>query len=192
MSLSGCRSESVMMRGMVIDMEEARLHTLAQVTAFLDGTAAGTFRVPKAERYRFIEPVRKRFGAARHGRAVKGVFLGDIKRMTLLVRPYRKDGKLSNRHRVHPTTASPAFYRHGRGRAGRNRCPFAILGFHTNNGSESINYQVAGLLETLRVEFTTSRSRHSNDTAWRSPRAAQSCANIWALPKLATRRRPGQ
>ena len=43
--------------------------------------------------------------------------------------------------------------------------PFAILGFHADNGSEYINYQVAGLLETLRVEFTTSRPRHSNDTA---------------------------
>ena len=44
-------------------------------------------------------------------------------------------------------------------------CPFAILGFHANNGLEYINYQVAGLLETLRVEFTTSRPPHSNDTA---------------------------
>ncbi len=44
-------------------------------------------------------------------------------------------------------------------------CPFAILGFHANNGSEYINYQVAVLLETLRVEFTTSRPPHSNDTA---------------------------
>jgi hypothetical protein len=57
MSLSGCSSESVMMRGMVIDMEEARLYTLAQVKAFLNGTAEGAFRVPKAERHRFIEHV---------------------------------------------------------------------------------------------------------------------------------------
>jgi hypothetical protein len=39
MSLSGGSSESVMMQGMLIDMEEARLQTLAQVKAFLDGTA---------------------------------------------------------------------------------------------------------------------------------------------------------
>jgi len=44
-------------------------------------------------------------------------------------------------------------------------CPFVILGFHADNGSEYINYQVAGLLETSRVEFTTSRPRHFNDTA---------------------------
>ena len=54
MSLSGCRSGSVMMRGMGIDREEARLHTLAQVKAFLDGTAEGAFRVSNMERHRFI------------------------------------------------------------------------------------------------------------------------------------------
>ena len=35
-------------------------------------------------------------------------------------------------------------------------------------------------------------SPHPNDTARRSPRAAQSCANILALPNLATVRWPGQ
>ena len=43
--------------------------------------------------------------------------------------------------------------------------PFVILGFHADNGSEYINYQVATLLETLRIEFTKSRPRHSNDNA---------------------------
>ena len=41
--------------------------------------------------------------------------------------------------------------------------PFQILGFHADNGSEYINYTVAKLLEKLRVEFTKSRPRHSND-----------------------------
>ena len=41
--------------------------------------------------------------------------------------------------------------------------PFVILGFHSDNGSEYINYQVASMLEKLRVEFTKSRPRHSND-----------------------------
>jgi transposase InsO family protein len=41
--------------------------------------------------------------------------------------------------------------------------PFQILGFHTDNGSEYINYKVAKLLEKLRVEFTKSRPRRSND-----------------------------
>jgi transposase InsO family protein len=43
--------------------------------------------------------------------------------------------------------------------------PFKILGFHADNGSEYINHVVAELLDKLRVEFTKSRPRHSNDNA---------------------------
>ena len=43
--------------------------------------------------------------------------------------------------------------------------PFQVLGFHSDNGSEYINKQVAELLEKLFIEFTKSRSRHSNDNA---------------------------
>ena len=41
--------------------------------------------------------------------------------------------------------------------------PFSILGFHADNGSEYINHTVAELLDKLRVEFTKSRPRRSND-----------------------------
>lgn len=41
--------------------------------------------------------------------------------------------------------------------------PFPILGFHADNGSEYINKTVAKLLNKLRIEFTKSRPRHSND-----------------------------
>lgn len=41
--------------------------------------------------------------------------------------------------------------------------PFKIRGFHADNGGEYINYTVAELLEKLRIEFTKSRARHSND-----------------------------
>ena len=41
--------------------------------------------------------------------------------------------------------------------------PFPIRGFHSDNGSEFINYNVAGLLNKLLVEQTKSRPRHSND-----------------------------
>lgn len=41
--------------------------------------------------------------------------------------------------------------------------PFAIKGFHSDNGSEYINYKVAALLEKLLIEFTKSRPRHSGD-----------------------------
>ena len=57
------------MRGMVINMEEAKLQTLAQIKAFLDGTSEVAFRVPKEERNQFIERVLKRFVCpARAGR----------------------------------------------------------------------------------------------------------------------------
>ena len=41
--------------------------------------------------------------------------------------------------------------------------PFEILGFHADNGSEYVNHRVAAMLEKLRVEFTRSRPRRSND-----------------------------
>ncbi len=45
-------------------------------------------------------------------------------------------------------------------------CPFKVLGFHADNGSEYINRKVAEMLNQLHVpEFTKSRSRHSNDNA---------------------------
>jgi transposase InsO family protein len=43
--------------------------------------------------------------------------------------------------------------------------PFPILGFHADNGSEYINARVARLLDKLRIEFTKSRPRTSNDNA---------------------------
>ncbi len=304
MSLSGCRSESVMMRGMVIDMEEARLQPIAQVRAFLDGATEIAFRVPKAERYPFIERVLKRFGYAAQGRVGKGVLLRYLVRLTglsrqqvtRLVRQYRQDGTLSTRHgppqhgfrrrftatdvavlaemdALHSTVSGPATkqlmeraflvfkdarferlagisvshlynlrggipYQRTRRHWTKTRptgvpigqrrtpqpnglpgyiridsvhqgdqdgmkgvyhinavdsvtqfqlvatgekiseayllpvirqlwegFPFVILGFHADNGSEYINYQVATLREKLRIEFTKSRPRQSNDNA---------------------------
>ena len=43
--------------------------------------------------------------------------------------------------------------------------PFAVKGFHADNGSEYVNHRVAALLEKLRIEFTRSRPRRSNDNA---------------------------
>ena len=293
-----------MMQGMVIDMEEARLQTVAQVKAFLDGTTEVAFRVPKAERNRFIERVLKRFGYAPHGKTDKGVLLRYIERMTglsrqqvtRLVRQYRRDGKLSKQQVapthgftgrftatdvallaemdvLHSTLSGPAtkklmerallvfgdvrferlagisvshLYNLRGGKQYQNKrrhwtktrpsgvpigqrrapqpngmpgyiridsvhqgdqdgvkgvyhinavdcvtqmqfvatCekiseayllpvirqlldgfPFVILGFHADNGSEYINYQVAKLLDKLLIEFTKSRPRHSNDNA---------------------------
>ena len=41
--------------------------------------------------------------------------------------------------------------------------PFELAGFHSDNGSEYINAQVARMLNKLNIEQTKSRSRHSND-----------------------------
>jgi transposase InsO family protein len=41
--------------------------------------------------------------------------------------------------------------------------PFDILGFHADNGSEYVNHRVAKMLDKLRIEFTRSRPRRSND-----------------------------
>ncbi|MDD5323143.1 MAG: hypothetical protein PHD43_21525 [Methylococcales bacterium] len=43
--------------------------------------------------------------------------------------------------------------------------PFVIKGFHSDNGSEYINKQVAKLLEKLLIEFTKSRARQTNENA---------------------------
>ena len=56
--------------------------------------------------------------------------------------------------------------------------PFEVLGFHSDNGSEYVNYRVAELLEKLRIEFTKSRARHSNDNA------LVECKNAHVLRKL--------
>jgi transposase InsO family protein len=43
--------------------------------------------------------------------------------------------------------------------------PFQILGFHSDNGSEFVNYKVAKLLKGLLIEFTKSRANRTTDNA---------------------------
>ncbi len=43
--------------------------------------------------------------------------------------------------------------------------PFRILGFHSDNGSEYVNHEVAQLLQTLLIEFTKSRANRTQDNA---------------------------
>jgi len=43
--------------------------------------------------------------------------------------------------------------------------PFRILGFHSDNGSEFVNYEVAKLLKSLLIEFTKSRANRTQDNA---------------------------
>ena len=50
------------MRGMVINMNDEQMHTLAQLQAFVDGTPAVDFAVAADERYDFIARTIRRFG----------------------------------------------------------------------------------------------------------------------------------
>jgi len=60
--------------------------------------------------------------------------------------------------------------------------PFTIRGFHSDNGSEFINYTVSKLLGKLLIE-QTNRARIARGTmVWWSPRTERSCANTWVLP----------
>jgi transposase InsO family protein len=294
-----------MMRGMVIDMNDKDLCTLAQLQAFVDGTAAVELAVAGEERYEFIARMVRRFGYRRLKRADKAVVLRFLERVsgysrqqiTRLVKRGGEPTQLVKRYRgsrtsfgrtythadvvllaqtdlVHATLSGPATkklmerafllfgdvryerlatisvahlynlrqqdgYRRQRqgwtktrpvtiaigerrapapdNRPGYLRIdsvhqgdqdgikgvyhinavdcvtqyeivatceriseafllpvleamllsfPFKILGFHSDNGSEYINRQVAELLDKLLIEEQTkSRSRHSNDNA---------------------------
>jgi hypothetical protein len=46
-----------------------------------------------------------------------------------------------------------------------NQFPYPVLGFHSDNGSEFINRQVAGMLGKLLAEFTKSRANRTQDNA---------------------------
>jgi len=65
--------------------------------------------------------------------------------------------------------------------------PFAILGFHSDNGSEYINRNVARLLQKLFIEFTKSRSRHSNDNALAESKNASVVRKIFGYEHIPQR-----
>ena len=69
---------------MVIDMNESRLNTVAQLAAFLDGTLEVEFCPLKedSQRYTFISALLKRFGYPGLRRADKGVVLRYLQRTT--------------------------------------------------------------------------------------------------------------
>ena len=81
MSLSG-ELGSIIIRGMVIDMNDRQFHTLVQLQAFLDGTMAVDFAVTADERYDFIARTLQRFGYRRLPRAGKGVVLRFLERVS--------------------------------------------------------------------------------------------------------------
>ena len=95
-----------MMRGMVIDMNDAKLHTLDELRAFLNDTVAVGFSVDTPERYDFITRILRRFGYARLRRTEKGVvlrFLGRVSgysraQLTRLVGRGRKAAPLAKQY----------------------------------------------------------------------------------------------
>ena len=71
-----------MMEGMVIDMNDKELATLAQLQAFLEGTTAVDFTVAADERYDFIARTVQRFGYRLLPRAHKAVVLRYLERVS--------------------------------------------------------------------------------------------------------------
>ncbi len=70
------------MRGMVIEMNDEQLRTLADLQGFLDGAVAMDFTVVEGERYAFIARTVKRFGYGRLNRADKAVVLRFLERVS--------------------------------------------------------------------------------------------------------------
>jgi transposase InsO family protein len=106
-----------MMRGMVIDMNDEQLHTVARLRAFLDGTVAVNFAVAANERYDFVARTVRRLGYVRLSRADKGVvlrFLGRVsgysrQQLTRLVQRVRAQGPLLKRYRASRTSFARIF-----------------------------------------------------------------------------------
>ena len=95
-----------MMRGMVIDMNDRQLLTLAQLQGFLNGTVAVDFSVAAEERYAFIARTVRRFGYRHLRRAEKAVVLRFLERvsgysrqqLTRLVKRGGERGALTKRY----------------------------------------------------------------------------------------------
>lgn len=105
------------MRGMVIDMNDKQLRTLAQLQAFLNGTGAIDFSVVAEERYDFISRTVGRFGYARLKRTDKAVVLRFLERVsgysrqqiTRLVKRSGKQGLLTKRYRGSRTSFASTY-----------------------------------------------------------------------------------
>jgi len=71
-----------MMRGMMIEMNDEQMGTLAQLQAFVDGTGAVDFAVAAEARYDFIARIVRRFGYGRLKRPEKAVVLRFLERVS--------------------------------------------------------------------------------------------------------------
>lgn len=93
---------------MVIDLNDARLTTLVQILAFLDGTTDVRITPGAGDRYAFIAGVLKRFGYARLRKPDKDLILRYLERttglsrqqLTRLVRRWCDSGHLASRRSI--------------------------------------------------------------------------------------------
>jgi transposase InsO family protein len=67
--------------------------------------------------------------------------------------------------------------------------PFTIRGFHSDNGSEFINYAVARMLEKLLIEQTKSRAHRMGDNGLVNRRTERSSSNTWVSDIIGAPRR---
>jgi transposase InsO family protein len=106
-----------MMQSMVIQMNDQHLQTLAQLQAFLDGTAAVDFVLPAEERYGFIGRTVRRFSYRSLKRAQKAVVLRFLERvsgysrqqLTRLVKRGAERAPLKKRYRGSRTSFSSLY-----------------------------------------------------------------------------------
>ena len=89
-----------MLHGMVIQMNDGQLQTLAQLQAFLDGTTAVDFGVSAEERYGFIGRTVRRFGYRGLKRAQKAVVLRFLERVSGYSRQQRRAAGLTQEKSV--------------------------------------------------------------------------------------------
>jgi len=106
-----------MMQSMVIQMNDQHLQTLAQLQAFLEGTAAVDFVLPAEERYGFIGRTVRRFSYRSLKRAQKAVVLRFLQRvsgysrqqLTRLVKRGAERAPLKKRYRGSRTSFSSLY-----------------------------------------------------------------------------------
>lgn len=107
------------MQGMVIQMNDQQLHTLAQLQAFLDGTAAIDFSVRAEKRYDFIARIVGRFRYSRLKRVEKAIVLRFLERtsgysrqqITRLVKRGAERGPLIKRYHGSRTSFAGTYTR---------------------------------------------------------------------------------
>lgn len=133
------------------------MSSLAEVRAFLDDGTEVSFSPPPHERHTWLAATLHQFHYTTLKRADKSLYVTP---------PGRYHHSVRGRGGAHQRGIS-SFPPCGQT---MEAFPFLIRGFHSNNGSEYINYPLAAMLDKLRIEFTKSRSRHTSDNTLIEPK----------------------